>query len=187
MSQQRVHFIVAVLSALLFYFPALAQEPERVSLDDAMLAEERKLKYEAGGHLGILLPNQVPGVTEITPQGGIRGAIRTGELVYVEFGANSGKGEGAEWNNLFVSLRGGVPLEGLLGIVFIGLDLQAYQAGGESKKTFGGGHVGGGVMAHVAGNVWFRTDMKFNVNPGTSMYIGAGFLFRWGSEGGAEN
>ena len=47
-----------------------------------------------------------------------------------------------------------------------------------------GGHVGGGFTAHLGDLLWFRADMKFNLNPGTALYIGFGF--EWRQQGGND-
>jgi len=160
---------------ILFSVIALGQQPE-----DELALPDDTANTEFGFHLGNVLPNQIDGITEIAPQWGVRGGFRLTSSAFAEFGGIAGKGEGVDWTNIHISLRIGVPIETLMGIVFIGGDLHHLGGEGREKKTFGGGHVGGGIMSHIADAVWFRTDMKFNVNPGTSLYIGAGFIFRLG-------
>lgn len=141
---------------------------------------------EIGFHIGKLLPAQINGVTEIMGLWGLRGGYRTGSHGFVELGIIGGNGEGAEWANLHISLRADMPIEGLVGILFLGADATQFKGAGKEPKIFGGGHVGGGVYANISPTVWFRSEMKFNVNPGTSLYIGFGFVFRFqsGGEGG---
>jgi hypothetical protein len=71
-----------------------------------------------------------------------------------------------------------VPVEQLVGFVYLGADAVRYGPQGGDLSLLGSGHVGGGVQALLADAVWFRGDMKFNVNPGTALYIGFGFVFR---------
>ena len=141
---------------------------------------------EFGFHLGKLLPAQIDGVTEIMGLWGLRGGYRTGNHGFVEMGFIGGNGEGAKWANLHISLRADMPIEGLVGILYMGIDATRFQGAGMEEKIFGGGHVGGGIYANISPTVWFRGEMKFNVNPGTSLYIGFGFVFRFqgGGEGG---
>lgn len=134
--------------------------------------------WEWGVHGGNLLPNQIPGVTEITGMGGIRGGYRIGSAGFLESGITTGSGYGATWTNAHISARMEVPVETLVGLVFAGFDGVYYQGAGRSRKLFGGGHVGGGIQAQLGGSVWFRSNMKFTVNPGTSMYIDFGIMFR---------
>lgn len=139
--------------------------------------------YEAGLNLGNLLPNQIPGLTEITGLGGMRAGFNVGERAFIEGGFATGKGEGAEWTNTYASFRLDMPVETLVGVAFLGFDATYYKGVGRTKKLFGGGHVGGGLMALVGGAVWFRSNMKFTVNPGTSMYIDFGIVFRFPGDG----
>lgn len=137
------------------------------------------ITWEWGLHAGNLLPNQIPGLTEITGLGGVRGGYRLAPGAFLESGLATGSGEGATWTNLHLAVRAEIPVETIVGIVFAGVDGIYYQGVGQEKKLFGGGHVGGGVQALLGGSVWFRSNMKFTVNPGTSMYIDFGLMFRF--------
>lgn len=134
--------------------------------------------WEWGIHSGNLLPNQIPGVTEITGLGGVRGGYRIAPGGFLESGVATGSGYGATWTNAHLAARMEIPVETLVGHVFAGFDGIYYQGVGRDKKLFGGGHVGGGIQALLGGTVWFRSNMKFTVNPGTSMYIDFGLMFR---------
>ena len=136
--------------------------------------------FEMGAHIGNILPNQVDGVSEIHPQWGLRTGFGLGGDTTCEIGGTAGKGNGADWTQASASLRVDMPIEHLVGVVFLGLDVTRFEGVGRPKKIFGGGHVGGGVMTLLSRNLWFRADMKFNINPGTSLYIGGGFLLRFG-------
>lgn len=139
--------------------------------------------FELGFHLGSLLPDQIDGVTEIMGLGGARMGYKFNPGSYFEGGIITGNGEGVKWKNIHMDVRMDIPVEGLVGIAYVGADSTYYQgAGRSSSKLIFGGHAGGGIMAHVSGSMWFRGDMKFNFSPGTSLYIGAGFVFRLGSD-----
>lgn len=134
--------------------------------------------FEVGFHLGNLLPNQIGGVQEIMGLGGVRLGMRFAPSTYFEAGVISGNGEGVEWKDAHVDVRMDIPIENLVGIAYVGADTVYYNGNGHSNKLVFGGHAGGGFQAHVGGSLWFRGDMKFGFNPGTSLYIGAGFVFR---------
>ena len=142
----------------------------------------KDVQTEFGLHLGNLLPAQINGVTEIMPLWGFRGGYRVGDA-FLESGFIGGNARGAEWINVHLSLRGDFPIEGLVGTVYAGGDGTQFKGVNTEKKIFGGGHLGGGVMAQVSTNIWFRADMKLNINPGTSLYIGFGFDFRFKGSG----
>lgn len=146
----------------------------------------QNVSFEFSGQLGNVLPNQVPGVTEITPQWGVRTGFRTSKKGFVEVGGTAGKGSGVSWSDLSLSLRMDIPVETIMGFTYLGGDLISYEAPSHgARKFFGGGHVGGGVMSLVGDAIWFRADMKFNINPGTSLFIGAGFMLRFGGGSGS--
>jgi len=84
-----------------------------------------------------------------------------------------------KWNNLHLSIRVDVPIEQIVAFVYLGADLNRFTpAGTSSASTLGGGHVGGGILSQIDPELWFRAEMKFHANPGTSMYFGLGFMIR---------
>ncbi len=170
---------VLLLIFSFFALPAVAQPDEGASK-----ATGSDAPYEMGFHLGSLLPNQIDGVSEIMGLGGFRGGYRFAPESYVEGGMIMGNGEGVEWKNIHMDVRMDIPVEGLVGVAYVGADSYYYKGQGRGTKLIFGGHAGGGIQAHVSGSMWFRGDMKFSFSPGTSLYIGAGFVFRLGSAGG---
>lgn len=161
-----------------------------LSLAQPKTPEKESSKYgtEYQLHTGPLLPNQITGMTEIVKSwgGGVGIPLKAGVL---ECGAINGRGDGVEYYNPFVSLRGDVKFEDLFGIFYIGLDVLHYRPADSTEfLTVGGGHVGTGIMIKGGGQLWFRSDMKFNVNPGTALYIGFGIMLRGapGASGGGE-
>lgn len=135
--------------------------------------------FEVGLHMGRLLPNQITGVTEIMPLWGTRVGLHLAQKAYFEGGLIMGSGDGASWQNVHGSFRMDMPIESIVALFFAGVDVTRYEGAGTGKKTFGGGHVGGGLHVHIADAIWFRTDMKFNINPGTSLYFNFGFEARF--------
>lgn len=168
------YFLFSAFISFLLLAPLSHAQGSGATEDDL----SKDISSEVGFHLGNLLPAQIDGVTEIMPLWGVRGAYRLRDA-FVEAGAIAGNAEGAEWANVHLSLRGDFPIEGLVGTVFAGFDGTQFKGVNKTAKIFGGGHLGGGVMANISPTVWFRADMKLNVNPGTSLYIGFGFVFRF--------
>lgn len=168
------HVFVGLASLSLAGFTpvALAQPEEKSSTPggDAI--------YEAGFHVGNLLPNQIDGATEIMGLGGVRAGFRFSPLSYAEFGLITGNGEGVEWKNAHIDVRMDIPIENLVGVAYVGGDTIYYKGVGQSTKLVFGGHAGGGIQTHLSGLMWFRADMKFGFSPGTSLYIGMGLVLR---------
>ena len=171
-----------ILAALIcFSGIVLAQEPEEGKKDFS----GANVGTEFGLFVGNLLPNQIGGVTEIQGMGGIRAGLKTGHLTFAEAAFTTGNGNGVEWKNMELSIRMDIPVENLVGSVYIGPDVNYYKpAGSDSTKVIFGGHVGGAVQSMLGRTTWFRFDMKFGISPGTSMYIGVGFVFRFPGGGG---
>jgi hypothetical protein len=134
--------------------------------------------FEFGPFIGDILPNQIPGMTEITGVGGARVGYRLSPLATFEVFGVAGNGSGAQYRNLSGSVRLDVPVENFVGFMFIGLDVTDYTGVSQSNKLFGGGHLGGGIMTQLGGSLWIRSDMKFTFNPGVAMCIDFGFMFR---------
>ena len=84
--------------------------------------------FEYSFHMGRLLPNQVPGATEILPQWGLRlGYTLPTSGLTAETGVITGSGEGVSWNTLHVSIRADMKVEDLLGIFILEAMLQNIQ------------------------------------------------------------
>ncbi len=126
-------------------------------------------------HVGSLLPNQIRGVTEIQPVWGIRYGFPNGKKSLIEVGFGYSQAEGVQLLDSFARIRGDFPVEDLLMMAYVGGDIWYYSPEEEEFKVDFGAHFGGGFIAHIASNVAFRSDMKFQLNPGTSLYIGFGF------------
>lgn len=141
--------------------------------------------YEAALMIGSLLPNQINGVTEIMGLGGVRAGFRIAPAGWFEAGLNMGNGSGQSWRDGSIDARMDIPVENLVGIAFIGLDVVQYEGPEKSSTIDFGGHVGGGIQANLGGDIWCRTDMKFQFNPGTSLMVGLSFMWRFGAGGGA--
>lgn len=139
--------------------------------------------YEAALMIGSLLPNQISGVTEIMGVGGVRGGVRIAPAGWWELGLSMGNGSGQSWRNATTDLRMDIPIENLVAIAFLGLDVVQYEGPNSGSTIDFGGHVGGGIQANIGGDIWLRTDMKFQFNPGTSLMIGLSVMWRFGGGG----
>ena len=141
-----------------------------------------KVIYEIGAQIGNLLPNQIPGVTEIMGLGGVRGGFRFAPLTYAEAGVLTGNGNGVEWKNANIDVRMDIPVENLVGFAYVGADTDYYTGSDGVNHFMFGGHAGGGIQTLVTQALWIRGDMKFSFSPGTSLYIGLGFVLRFGEQ-----
>lgn len=134
---------------------------------------------EIGVFGGILLPYLIDGVEEIQPFAGLRYAL---PLNYgaVEAEAASSNAKGVSYKLASLSYRGEItPVPDITTVFYFGPDFH-YFRGTWYEETFSvwGFHVGTGALLHVGGPVYARMDMRFNSNPGTSLYLNFGITIR---------
>lgn len=188
MSARSLRYALSMKQLLMYIVIAVSASVAYAQNEEQGAPPGTDAPYEAGFHLGNLLPNQINGVTEIMGLGGVRMGFRISPGSYLEFGFIAGNGEGAEWKDAHADIRMDIPIENLVAVAYVGGDTVFYQgAGSTSNKLVFGGHAGGGIMAHLTGATWFRTDMKFGWSPGTSLYIGFGLVFRLGESQAGRN
>lgn len=175
--------VTASLMGIAFAFGsnALGQAPNQNADEDnsAAIASARG-NYEGALLISSLLPNQVSGVTEIMGLGGIRGGMRLNQTGWLEGSLSMGNGSGQEWRNLDADARMDIPVENLVGLAYVGLDLTQFSGPGNSTTFNFGGHVGGGIQGHLGGDFWARSDMKFGFSPGVTLTISLGLVWRFG-------
>ena len=144
-------------------------------------AQQTSVKYgnEFGGYIGTWLPNQIDGVTEILPAWGLRYAVPISGAV-VEGGLRRSHAKGVDFDLVHLDLRFDMnTVEGFTNVFYIGYDLNSYIPLNYPERTWKGGvHAGSGLMMHVASSFWLRTDLSLAVSPGTSLYLGVGFVIR---------
>lgn len=136
-----------------------------------------------GSTTGPMLPNQVNGLTEIQPSVAVRFSLDKEKGGAYEFALHSSNAEGATWYNASFGIRGEVPFDVFLAIFTLGIDHHMWTDANQVNRQTTGGHTGLGLMTNIAGDLFFRTDMTFFVTPGTMLYIGFGFEFRYPSSG----
>jgi hypothetical protein len=130
-------------------------------------------------HVGYLLPNQIPGVTEIMPVFGARYATPfIGTMG--EFAFGNTHAEGVDFTTFSAGARIDLPeIDQFVGFVTAGLDLHWYIPNGATKRqTDNGFHLGTGLMMRAVESLWLRSDIKLMAQPGTALYIGFGVTFR---------
>ncbi len=136
--------------------------------------------------VGSHLPNQIDGVTEILPVFGGRYGIALGSGI-AELGLSNSHAEGVDFTTLSTSMRADLPaIDQFMGSIYGGIDFNFYRpAGAEDRTTETGVHVGAAILMHASSTLWFRGDLKFAANPGTSLFLLFGIVFR-SSEGGGS-
>lgn len=151
----------------------------------AQTGATEKFGPEFSGHIGTLLPNQIPGVTEILPAWGLRYSYPL-TFGYLEGGVRDSHAKGVAFDVASIDMRFDMnTVEGFTNIFYVGYDMNAYLPANSNKRIWtGGAHLGSGLMMKVASTFWLRTDLSFAVSPGTSLYLGIGFAIRTPAGGG---
>lgn len=116
--------------------------------------------------------------------GGIEAGMRLAPAAWAEGSFVTGNAHGQSWHNAGADIRMDIPVENLVGIAYLGLDLTQFTGPGTSSQIDFGGYVGGGIQGHLGGSAWVRTDMRFGFSPGVSLMIDLAFLWRFGDAGG---
>lgn len=128
--------------------------------------------------VGNLLPDQIEGITEITPMWGAAVGMHKMDMAY-SFQFTNANAKGAKINVYSVEARKEVPISNLVGMISFGADIQGIISPGKTERTYyGGAHVGGGILALISSGLYIRMNMKFTASPGVSLFLGFGLLYR---------
>jgi hypothetical protein len=174
-----------LLSLIIVVFAAVALLPTNALAQDS--GTKKNWGSEFGVFGGVLLPYLIYGVEEIQPFAGGRYAI---PLNYgsaeAEFASSNAKGVSYKLGSL--SYRGEItPIQDVTTLFYIGPDVHYYRGTwDENQYTVWGFHVGTGALLHVGGPVYVRLDMRFNSNPGTSLYLNFGLSIRTSATEGSN-
>jgi hypothetical protein len=161
-------FLLALILPLLACTRAMAQD-----------SNKKNWGSEYGVFGGILLPYLIYGVEEIQPFLGLRAALPL-NFGAVEAEAASSNAKGVSYQMAALSFRGEItPVPDVSTIFYLGPDFHYYRGMWDpGHYTAWGFHVGTGVLLHISGPLYGRMDMRFNSNPGTSLYLNFGFTIR---------
>lgn len=134
---------------------------------------------EISGYVGTLLPNQIPGVTEILPAWGVRYSYPVG-FGFLEAALRDSHAKGVVWDVASLTMRFDMnTVEGFTNIFYVGYDMNVYKPVFRGDRIWtGGGHVGSGLIMKVASTFWIRTDLGIAASPGTSLFLNIGFVIR---------
>ncbi len=183
-SLRMAHLLLSRSKLFMIVFSFLLCVQSTFAQEEKDEGKDKKFGSIYGIHTGPLLPNQIQGMTEIMPVWGVRYGlpVRKGML---EMGVANARAYGVEYYNISASIRGDYNIDDMYALIYAGIDSHYYSPNGAPFNMYFGAHVGGGFAAHLGDLLWFRTDMKFNVNPGTALYIGFGLEWRMAAGEGA--
>jgi len=105
--------------------------------------------------------------------------------VALEAGYTGSNSNQIKYQNFDLSIRGEIPFQDMFIFGALGPDLLRMKRPGATEYGyFVGGHVGGGLLAHLADTLFLKLEMRFNFQPGTVLFFGCGFEYRFGGGGG---
>ncbi len=147
---------------------------------------------QLGVFAGRALPHGISSADDIFTLWGVRYSQPFGRTdkggggAFVDFGFIGGNGSDVHWGGLSVDVSLQAPFETLIGSVGLGVDVTQYSSDTQSTKVVFGEHFLGSVMSRIGGESYLRFDMKFNSQPGTTVFFGLGVVFGFdeGSGGG---
>lgn len=167
-------FIQMFFTLLLLVLGSLVVQAQQAS-------KEGDHSWALGLQLGPYLPNQIPGVTEIQPTSLLRFSFPSGGGSSSEWMLSSSNANDVTIYNFSVSVKNETEIAGLYPQVYIGLDATSFRINPVADfETRAGAHLGVGLISHLGGKLYFRSDMKMNFsNPGTALQLGFGFEVRY--------
>lgn len=139
-------------------------------------------------HMGPILPDTTVEATQEILRGiGFRYAMPFRGRSLLEAGYTTSHSEGANYTDGSLSLRVDTPFQDMYAFGLLGANVVRIKGPLVPEyKNYIGGHIGGGFLAHVADTLFFRTEMRFNFEPGMILFFGFGFEYRFGEGGGGN-
>lgn len=171
------------LTPLLFVL-SLSPCHAQTSDDGSMLTSPSG--YLLGLHTGPLLPAKIEGVGEIVPGWGLRATAPT-SVGDFEVEAFLGRGDGISYNRFSLDYAYVIPQEFFSVHLSLGIHTDHFSPPNGAGRTAGGWHCGGGASLPLMGDLWLRSDFKFGVSPGQSLYVGLGLVYQFPSGSDTSN
>ncbi len=144
-----------------------------------------------GVFLGRTLPHGISVNDDIFTQWGVRYSQPMGKSdkggggIFADLSLISGNGSSVHWAGAALDASMQAAVETLIVCVGLGVDFTEYSSDKTTQKFVVGEHFIGGVMSRLGESTLLRFDMKFNANPGTTVFFGLGVVFEFnGSSGG---
>lgn len=195
----RIWILAAMLTSTFFLSQAFAQTEEGEAggaqsaggVSSKFAAQNR----EAGFVCGAFLPNQIDGVSELMSLCGGRVGFKLSPKTTLEPQLVGGAARAQRYILGSVSFRGDIQVDDIIGSIYGGGDIHyatspvysGTSASGEETKMYFGAHIGGAVWWECTDNLFLRTDLQFNVNPGTSLFVGFSLVLRFSTGGGGDS
>jgi hypothetical protein len=173
--------LLFVLSLMTQGKPAQAQAPQGTTASTGKVSTSG---YEIGVHAGPFLPSKIKGVTEVMNATGFRLGMGNDSGKW-ELDTLFARGEGQEYKSAQLDYRYNLPSQLLDVHALFGVHADQYASPGRPTATSGGAHIGAGVSFAATANFGLRTDFKFRIAPGTSLYVGVGLWILIPRTGGA--
>ncbi len=161
----------------------LLAAPRAHCVEDVLFYPQKA--WEVGLTMGKFLPKGVSsGVKEMLTFTGIHASFPT-KLTHFEFMYISGRGGDVDYMNASIGMR--IDFEAydvVNGFMTLGMDYHRYKRAPTQVFTFdytakSGIHGGFGFTSQISGPLFIRSDIKLNIGPGKSLYIGVGLTYHF--------
>lgn len=145
---------------------------------------------QLGVFIGRVLPHSISSTDDIFTLWGVRYSSPMGKgdksggsfLDYTFFGGN---GANVHWGGLSLDLSMQIPIETLVAAAGLGFDYTQYSSDIQKQRGVFGEHFIGSVMSRIGDTSLLRFDMKFNANPGSTVFFGIGLVVEF--DGSSSN
>ena len=140
---------------------------------------------QLGVSTGPFMANGITGVREILPLFGVRFGFPF-RKIFVEASALSGRAQGTEFHSADLGIRIDLDFEFIQYFILAGADVHYWKRAPNTFREFeyrsgSGWHTGFGFFYPISDVLSFRNDFKISFGPGTTMFVGVGFVFTFGS------
>ncbi len=175
----RCKYLYLIGAIILFPILGMAQEG---------VVYSKRPYWQAGFTAGRFLPFGIVGVRDNYAFTGAHLSHPT-RVGYLEYMLLSGNSNGVTYYNGSASVRIDYTAYDIVdGFFTMGFSLHTYKRRSTRLQEFDfvnvtGIHAGFGFTGHIVGPIHARADLKFNINPGRSIYFGVGLVYRFGVEG----
>jgi hypothetical protein len=141
----------------------------------------------------LLLPSNVPGITQLMSLCGGRYAFRVAPEGMLEAQLVGGAGQAQKYYMGSFSYRGDIALDDMMASIYGGVDIidavspiqDSFGNNIDSTSTFYlGVHAGVALWWEISSSFFLRSDLQVNYSPGTTLLVFISGVYRWGSGGG---
>lgn len=128
---------------------------------------------------GWVLPDQVPGMTEVLPTWGLRGGLGVSQRTLLSASYFNALAKGVDSHQLNLEARYSAFSEGVIGYLSAGAALLRYESDTlEEEQQKVNILMSTGALLHLNHRLWLQSEMQFQLDPGVQLRLTFGLAYR---------